>query len=430
MGWMKKVLFVFGALAAILSPAAALCDETFEQALSLASEKRYAEAREVLDPLLEREPGHPRARLLHGILRARSGRVSEAIDIFEVLRRDHPDMSEPYNNLAVLYAVDGRLDDARTTLLAALERRPDAVVYANLGDVYTKLARRAYQQASEIDPAGNALPDAATGAAFPLAKTPAAASQTEPSQAASPRPEAEPPDVAMKPAAVDAESRQPVAGSTDVAMKPQGTAKAAAVAVAGAGEAVSEPRNVTEESGESGTEQRGSGAAAAVTPTLASATASTPDGFCVHAGGLDGRRAVAEAALWLRSYGAEIVEVRHEKQKIASSYRVYLPPFPSLEDAAAKLREIQLRGVRDVAVIKNGALANGISFGVYGKAGNMHRRVAALDRLGYSVRSQAEGMEAIEEYVIKTRVSGAPVDLDAAWKSQFPDYSLKLADCG
>ena len=406
MGRMKKVLFVFGALAAILSPAAALCDETFEQALSLASEKRYAEAREVLDPLLEREPGHPRARLLHGILRARSGRVSEAIDIFEVLRRDHPDMSEPYNNLAVLYAVDGRLDDARTTLLAALERRPDAVVYANLGDVYTKLARRAYQQARELDPAGNALPDAAADAAFPLAKTPTAASQAEPAQAAmtaqktDPEPQAsmeKPPAPAMKPAAA---------------------------------QAVSEPRNVAEESGESGTEQREPGTAAAVTPTLASATASTPDGFCVHAGGFDGRRAVAEAALWLRSYGAEIVEVRHEKQKIASSYRVYLPPFPSLEDAAAKLREIQLRGVRDVAVIKDGALANGISFGVYGKAGNMHRRVAALDRLGYSVRSQAEDMEAIEEYVIKTRASGAPVDLDTAWKSQFPDYSLKLADCG
>ena len=461
MGWMKKVLFAFGALAAILSPAAAFCDETFEQALSLASEKRYAEAREVLDPLLEREPGHPRARLLHGILRARSGRVSEAIDVFEALRRDHPAMSEPYNNLAVLYAVDGRLDDARRTLLAALERQQDAVVYANLGDVYTKLARRAYQQAHEIDPAGNVLPDEATDAPFPLAKTPVVASQAEPAQGAmaaqktdtvpqasletppapamkpavaeaeSQQPKADPSDVAMKPAAADAESQQqPVAGSPDVAAKPQGTAMESADPVAGAAGAVAAAQSVAVEPGESGTEPRESGTTPVATPSLASATESTPDGFCVHAGGFDGRRAVAEAALWLRSYGAEIVEVRHEKQKIASSYRVYLPPFPSREDAAAKLREIQQRGVRDVALIKDGALANAISFGVYGKSDNMHRRVAALDRLGYAVRSQAEDVEAIEEYVIKTRASGAPVDLDAAWKSQFPDYSLKLADCG
>ena len=118
MGAMTRALLAFGALAASLSPAAVLGDDTFEHALSLASEKRYAEAREVLNPLLDREPGNPRARLLHGILRARAGRVSEAIDIFEALRRDHPEMSEPYNNLAVLYAVEGRLDDARTTLLA------------------------------------------------------------------------------------------------------------------------------------------------------------------------------------------------------------------------------------------------------------------------------------------------------------------------
>ena len=414
MGWMKKVLFAFGALAAVLSPAAAFCDETFEQALSLASEKRYAEAREVLDPLLMREPGHPRARLLHGILRARSGRVSEAIDIFEALRRDHPDMSEPYNNLAVLYAVDGRLDDARQTLLAALERRPDAVVYANLGDVYTKLARRAYQQAREFDPAGNALPDDAADAAFPLAKTPAVASPAEPAQGA------------MAAQNTDTESQASMEKPPAPAMKPEGTAMASA----GAGEAVSEPRSVAEESGESSTASRESGTTPVATPSLASGTESMPDGFCVHAGGFDGRRAVAEAALWLRAYGAEIVEVRHEKQKIASSYRVYLPPFPSREAAAATMREIRERGVSDVAVIKDGALANGISFGIYAKADNMHRRVAALGRLGYSVRSQAEDVEAIEEYVIKTRASGAPVDLDAAWKSQFPDFSLKAADCG
>ena len=373
MGWMKKVLFAFGTLAAALSPAAALGDETFEQALSLASEKRYAEAREVLDPLLAREPGHPRARLLHGILRARAGRVSEAIDIFEALRRDHPDMSEPYNNLAVLYAVDGRLDEARTTLLAALERRPDAVAYANLGDVHTKLARRAYRQARELDPAGHARPDDAADATFPLAGTPTVESQAEPVQA---------------------------------------------VVAARAGKAAQET------DGEPGVSVEKPPA------PLASAAASTPDEFCAHAGGFDGRSAVAEAALWLRSYGAEIVEVRHEKQKIASSYRVYLPPFPSREAAAATVREIRERGVSDMVVIKDGDLVNGISFGIYAEADNMHRRVAALGRLGYSVRSRAEDVDAIEEYVIKTRAGGAPVDLHAAWTSQFPDYSLDLADCG
>ena len=419
MGWMKKMLFAFGTLTAILSPTAALGNETFERALSLASEQRYAEAREVLDPLLAREPGHPRARLLHGILRARAGRVSEAIDIFEALRRDHPDMSEPYNNLAVLYAVDGRLDDARETLLGALERRPDAVAYANLGDVYTKLARRAYRQARELDPAGSARPDDAADATFPLAGTPAVDSQAEPAptamtaQETGTEPEVsmeKPPAPAMTTAAVLPElPPSPRLESSDVAVQPV---------------AAESPQPA----GESGSEQPESGAA--VTPALASAAASTPEEFCAHAGGFDDRRAVAEAALWLRSYGAEIVEVRHEKQKIASSYRVYLPPFPSREEAAATVREIHERGVSDVVVIKDGDLENGISFGIYGEADNMHRRIAALGRLGYSVQSQAEDVDDIEQYVIRTRAGGEPGALDTAWKSQFPDYSIEVADCG
>ena len=126
-------------------------DGDFERALVLSADERHSEAREVLDPLLQREPDHARARLLHGVLRAREGRVSDAIEVFETLRRDHPDMTEPYNNLAVLYAVEGRLDDARKILLESLERRPDAVTYANLAEVYTKLAQEATDRARALD---------------------------------------------------------------------------------------------------------------------------------------------------------------------------------------------------------------------------------------------------------------------------------------
>ena len=124
-------------------------EDTFELALSLAAEERHSEAREVLDPLLQRNPDHTRARVLDGVLRAREGRVDHAIEIFETLRREKPDMSEPYNNLAVLYAVERRLDDARQILLESLERRPDAVTYANLGEVYAKLANDANERARE-----------------------------------------------------------------------------------------------------------------------------------------------------------------------------------------------------------------------------------------------------------------------------------------
>lgn len=146
----KRALTALGVLAAVLWSDTACADEVVERVLSLVERERYSDARAVLDPLLEREPEAPRLRLMHGILRVREGNADEAIAIFEGLRTDRPDMFEPHNNLAVLYAEQGRLDAAREALLAALERKPDAVAYANLGDVYMRLADRAYARASEV----------------------------------------------------------------------------------------------------------------------------------------------------------------------------------------------------------------------------------------------------------------------------------------
>ena len=147
----KKVLLAFGVSTTIFSSCAVLADDSLERALSFVTENRYSEARRALDPVLGREPLHPRARLLHGFLRVHEGRRNEAVAIFKGLLRDHPDMFETYNNLAVLYAKEDRLDDARINLLTALELQPDPTVFANLGDIYVRLARRAYARAGELD---------------------------------------------------------------------------------------------------------------------------------------------------------------------------------------------------------------------------------------------------------------------------------------
>ena len=309
-----------GALAVLLSFGAVAGEDTFERAVSLATEKRYAEAREVLDAVLEREPDHVEGRLLHGVLHARVGRLGDAIETFEALRREYPEMAESYNNLAVLYAMEGRLEEARETLLAILERHPDPVAYANLGDVYSKLARRAYDRAKELE-----------------------------------------------------------AGDGRV----------------GAGE-----------------------------------MGATASAFCARAGGFEGRRAVAEAALWLRSQGAEVLEVRREERQVSGPWRVYLPPFASREEAEAKLRETRSRGVRDVAVIRDGELANGISFGVYRDAANARRRAAALDRLGYAVRSHATEAAPADGYELRARTRRAAAAFEADWASRFPERPLQVVDCG
>ena len=146
----RTVLLALAMSAAVFSSNAALAEDTLERAISLAVEERYREARLTLEPLLQREPGSSQARLLDGILRLYEGDRDEAINTFRSLVRDFPDLFEAYNNLAVVYVQEGRLEDARGVLLGILERQPEAIGYRNLGDIYMKLARGAYTRAQEL----------------------------------------------------------------------------------------------------------------------------------------------------------------------------------------------------------------------------------------------------------------------------------------
>ena len=179
--WLRRTAIACGVLAA-MACADALAGDPITDALSLVAQERYAEAHDALEPLVEREPNAPGVRLIQGILNAREGNFAEAIAIFESLRDDYPAMFEAHNNLAVLYAKLGRLNDARETLIAALELRPDAVVYANLGDVYLQLAEKAYMRAHELRVEGSPAAEGSEQAAAspePTAEEPAAVPTTQ-----------------------------------------------------------------------------------------------------------------------------------------------------------------------------------------------------------------------------------------------------------
>jgi tetratricopeptide (TPR) repeat protein len=80
------------------------------------------------------------------------GKSKEAIEIFTQLTKDYPELPEPYNNLAVIYASQGQYDKARAALEQSIRTHPSyATAYENLGDVYAKLASQAYDKALQID---------------------------------------------------------------------------------------------------------------------------------------------------------------------------------------------------------------------------------------------------------------------------------------
>ena len=108
-----------------------------------------APALQRLDQALQQQPADAGLRFLKAILLAETQQSAAATVLLEQLTQDFPELPEPYNNLAVMQASAGRLDQARSLLVTALRLDPGyRTAHENLGDVYARLALRAYTAAS------------------------------------------------------------------------------------------------------------------------------------------------------------------------------------------------------------------------------------------------------------------------------------------
>jgi tetratricopeptide (TPR) repeat protein len=113
-------------------------------------------ASERVDAYLKSRPKDARGRFLKGIILAEQNKPNDAIAVFSSLTQDFPELPEPYNNLAVLYASQGQYDKARSALEMAIRTHPSyATAHENLGDIYAKMASQAYDKALQLDK-GNA----------------------------------------------------------------------------------------------------------------------------------------------------------------------------------------------------------------------------------------------------------------------------------
>lgn len=105
---------------------------------------------------LEAQPKDLPALFLKGMLLQKLGQSKKAIELYLTLTRDHPQLPEPWNNLAVIYAAQGKYNKARDTLLNAINTHSSyATAYENLGNIYAQMAISAYNKALEL---GNEKP--------------------------------------------------------------------------------------------------------------------------------------------------------------------------------------------------------------------------------------------------------------------------------
>ncbi len=126
--------------------------DDLQDASKLFKQGQHAQALEKVNAFLAAKPKDAQARFLKGLILAEQGNTADAISVFNGLTEDYPELPEPYNNLAVLYASQGQYEKAKGELEMAIRTHPSyATAHENLGDIYAKMASQAYDRALQLD---------------------------------------------------------------------------------------------------------------------------------------------------------------------------------------------------------------------------------------------------------------------------------------
>jgi tetratricopeptide (TPR) repeat protein len=138
--------------AALLALAPAVHADTLQDISKQIKQGQHAQALEQIDKYLAGKPKDAQGRFLKGIVLTEMNKPNEAIAVFSKLTEDYPELPEPYNNLAVIYAQQKQYDKAKQALEMAIRTHPSyATAHENLGDIYARLASQAYDKALQID---------------------------------------------------------------------------------------------------------------------------------------------------------------------------------------------------------------------------------------------------------------------------------------
>jgi len=139
------ILTLFASLAFAAAP-------SIQDAQQALKKGQNSVALEKINGYLSSNPKDAQGRFLKGLILTELSRNQEAIKVFSDLTDDFPELPEPYNNLAVLYAVQSDYERAKHSLEMAIRTHPSyATAHENLGDIYAMMASQAYDKAMQLD---------------------------------------------------------------------------------------------------------------------------------------------------------------------------------------------------------------------------------------------------------------------------------------
>ena len=143
----------------VASPARSATADDLAEVTRLHRSGQTAAALERADRTLAASPKDAQMRFLKSVLLADSGRAGEAQAILLQIVQEYPELAEPHNNLAAIYAASGEYAKSRAELEEAIRLNPGyAPAHENLGDVHALLASQSYARAQRLEPTSTSLP--------------------------------------------------------------------------------------------------------------------------------------------------------------------------------------------------------------------------------------------------------------------------------
>jgi hypothetical protein len=117
---------------------------------------------------------------------------------------------------------------------------------------------------------------------------------------------------------------------------------------------------------------------------------------CYSLGPFDQISFIKSTTSQLHQLGADIIQ-RKETEEVVLGHWVFLPSFPSWQDARKKVAELEEKGIKDIFILGRGEMKNAVSLGLFKKQESADRRLAQLKKIG--ITPHVETQQTNKEYV-------------------------------
>lgn len=151
---------------------------------------------------------------------------------------------------------------------------------------------------------------------------------------------------------------------------------------------------------------------------------------CYSLGPFDEENSVKSASSTLSELGL-VTSYKSETRQEVSGYWVYLPPFPTRDDARKVISMLKERGIKDFLIVSNGVKRNAISLGFFGTRDGAQQHQTRMKAIGLNPILEEAHRETNGFWLdfSSPNTPPLPATVIEALQSQYDEISMKKRPC-